>query len=41
MSDLYLIVNKLLNKELRIKLENKKKKNNLNIYKYINKKDGW
>tara|TARA_B000000475_G_scaffold272261_1_gene272980 strand:+ start:23083 stop:23658 length:576 start_codon:yes stop_codon:yes gene_type:complete len=37
MSDLYLIVNKLLNKELRIKLENKKKKDPLNIYKYIDK----
>ena len=32
MSDLYLIVNKLLNKELRIKLENKKKKGS---FKYI------
>ena len=37
MSDLYLIVNKLLNKKLRIKLENKKKKDPLNIYKYIDK----
>jgi len=33
----YLKVNKLLNKELRKKLKNKKKKDPLNIYKYIDK----